>query len=119
MFSTFSVNGSMNGMNKKKIVQGLLLVLGISMSIGLIGAEGAYSKPSNVKTTKNTKITKDTEMEIRRQLNDARIRAEMESNLARRVKQKEHPSNQQKERPSNQQRSNQQSKKGKTKRTAK
>jgi len=111
MFSTFSVNGSMNGMNKKKIVQGLLLVLGISMSIGLIGVEGAYSKPSNVRTTKNTKITKDTEIEIRRQLNDARTRAEMESNVARRVKQKGQPSNQQ--------RSNQQSKKGKTKRTAK
>ena len=63
MFSAFSVNGSMNGMNKKKIVQGLLLVSGISMSIGLIGVEGAYSKPSNVTTTKDTRIT-----EIRRQL---------------------------------------------------
>jgi len=119
MFSTFSINGSMNGMNKKKIVQGLLLVLGISMSIGLIGVEGAYSEPSNLRTTKDTKITKDTEIEIRRQLNDARIRAEMESNVARKVKQKGQRSNQQKKQPSNQQRSNQQSKKGKTKRTAK
>ena len=51
MFSTFSVNGSMNGMNKKKFVQGLLLVSGISMSIVLIGVEGAYSKPSNVTWT--------------------------------------------------------------------
>ena len=53
MFSTFSINGSMNGMNKKKIVQGLLSVLGISMSIGLIGVEGAHSKPSIIKYNKN------------------------------------------------------------------